>query len=450
VEQKKRVLLIAYYFPPCGMGGVQRAAKLAKYLPQFGWDVTVLTVKDIAYYQKDESLLEDVQSAEIKRTGSLDPLRLAYIFSGKSGTHNAVRSNNIGAKLFRFIERCLFVPDSKKLWIPFAFARAARIIKQQNIRAVISTAPPFSSHILTLFLARSFRLPWVADFREGWTNRDILPPPAFYRSINRILEKLVVKKADKVVGISQRIINFLQEIEPHKKEKFTLVYNGFDEDDFKPRILGAETGNFTITFLGTAAEWTDPSVFIPGICRAAERNPVFKEYLDLQIVGNILHSAFMEAINQSAIKDRTTITGYLPHRQAIKRLMKSNILLFPVTIYNTTGYITGKIYEYLASGIPVLAHTPAGEARNILSQFSDETFFDDGKNDEKTAEFILEKFAQWHSNLQTKKSSCVESEPYKRKDFEIFSRKNQAKTIAGLLDEIIPLSGIRPGAGDAD
>ena len=101
MEQMQRVLLIAYYFPPCGMGGVQRAAKLAKYLPQYGWEVTVLTVKDIAYYQKDESLLEDIKQADIRRTGSLDPLRLAYIFTGKSGKHAAVRNNTAGAKLYR-------------------------------------------------------------------------------------------------------------------------------------------------------------------------------------------------------------------------------------------------------------------------------------------------------------------------------------------------------------
>ena len=435
METKRRVLLIAYYFPPFGMGGVQRAAKLAKYLPCFGWDVTVLTVKDIVYYQRDESLLEDVRSADIQRTGSLDPLRLAYIVSRRKQKSGAGSHNSTRAKLFRFLERRLFIPDSKKLWIPFAYFRGLQIIKRQNIKAIFSTAPPFSSHLLAYLLSSSSRLPWTADFRDGWTNNDFLPKRRMlYRSLHGSLEKLVIKNADKVAGISRNIVNFLQELEPQEKKKFTVVYNGFDDEDFEP--IEDEFKKFRVTMLGTVTEWADPSVFIPAIRRAAESNPDLKKNIDIQIIGNILHAAFRNALNHSGIKDFFTVTGYLPHKEAVKRLVQSHLLLFPVTKYDSPGIITGKLYEYLASGVPILAHAPPGEARDILKNYGEDTFLDDGKNEDNTADFILKQFVLWQEQTEMKHAAAPKAEPYKNDKLQAFSRKNQAKTIAGMLNEI--------------
>ncbi|MGH7455513.1 MAG: hypothetical protein ACRENG_29435, partial [bacterium] len=131
-QQTKRVLLVAYYFPPLGMGGTQRVAKWVKYFLRLGWEVTVLTVKPIAYYAFDDSLLDELKGARIIRTGSLDPARLLYLFRRKK----ARRANGKGGStswLYWFL-----TPDAKILWLPIALWQAWREIRQQKIPLVVT------------------------------------------------------------------------------------------------------------------------------------------------------------------------------------------------------------------------------------------------------------------------------------------------------------------------
>ena len=125
-----KVLILSYYFPPLGLGGVQRISKLCKYLKYFNWEPYVVTVKDIYYYQKDESLLQDLENITCIRTPSLDPLRLYYLIN-KNKKENG-RKNSGSKNRFHFFEKYFFIPDSKKLWNPFAYKEAAKLIKKHR------------------------------------------------------------------------------------------------------------------------------------------------------------------------------------------------------------------------------------------------------------------------------------------------------------------------------
>jgi len=154
------------------MGGTQRMAKFVKYLPQFGWKPYVVTVKDIVYFAKDESLLADVRDADITRTGSLDPQRLLARFAfGKP--QSAVARKASGSKVWRTTNRLLqwvFVPDAKVLWLPFALYRAWKRLRSENIDCVLTSAPPHASQLLGFALKKMTKIPWVADFRDGWAH----------------------------------------------------------------------------------------------------------------------------------------------------------------------------------------------------------------------------------------------------------------------------------------
>ncbi|MCH8285360.1 glycosyltransferase [candidate division KSB1 bacterium] len=433
MNNEKHVLVIAYYFPPCGMGGVQRAVKLGKYLPLYGWKVSALTVKEIAYYQKDRSLLEEIPEVNIYRSGSFDPLRIIQIFKMKKGGENLVFNSGILRRIFRFFDRYIFIPDSKLLWIPFAYLKGLGIIKHHKIQAIISTAPPFSSHLLALLLAKTFRIPLVTDFRDSWTKNDFRPEMKFiYLLLNRMLENLVLKNSQKVTCISKNILNYINERLPALGKDHSLIYNGFDDEDFPPTEKSAS--KFTIIIYGTVTEWADPAVFLQILIRATEINSDFKDNLDIKIIGNILDDTFQKKVSGSSIHDKFSFQGYLNHKTAVKQLILGDLLLFSISKNKSPGMITGKIFEYLAAGIPILASVPSGEAYSILKQFGKNIFFMEEGNEDEVINFLLSEFTEWGKNKANNVQSVFSP---KTDSLAKFTRKNQAKAFAGILDELV-------------
>src|SRR5574341_72662 len=154
---KKKVLIIAYYFPPLGGAGVQRALKFAKYLPEFGWEPVVLTVKKISYPAWDETFLQEIPpGAKIWRSGSLDPQRLVYLFSRLSNLKPAKqKSGPTGqtSERLRFL-KWFFIPDSKIGWSPFALGKGLRLVRKEKIDLIFSTSPPTTSHMVGYWLSK--------------------------------------------------------------------------------------------------------------------------------------------------------------------------------------------------------------------------------------------------------------------------------------------------------
>jgi len=216
----KNVLMISYYFPPLGLGGVQRPAKLAKYLPQFGWKPTVLTVKTVTYYGYDPTLLDELQNVEIVRTGSLDPLR---VFQWRKNISSA--SPRIGEGLYWKFSNWVFVPDSKILWLPFAWATASRLMNQKQIRVLWTTAPPYSSHVLGLWLKLWKKSFWIADFRDDWPISSSQVPTSFHRHFHDWLLRQVLTHADQFTVVSQPILSRLHQKSQRPSMHFSLLWH---------------------------------------------------------------------------------------------------------------------------------------------------------------------------------------------------------------------------------
>jgi len=162
---KRRVLLIAYYFPPLGLSGVQRVTKFAKFLPDFGWDVSVLTVKPRSYFAYDESLLTDLDRDEITvhRTASLDPTR--FFGSRRIGMPPEGRR-----RLVSGISQTLFQPDNKIGWFPFAVREGKRLLHEHTHHVILASAPPYTAHLIGSKLSRETGLPLVLDYRDDWVD----------------------------------------------------------------------------------------------------------------------------------------------------------------------------------------------------------------------------------------------------------------------------------------
>jgi hypothetical protein len=199
----RRVLIVAYYFPPMGMSGVQRVAKFARYLPRSGWQPTVLTVEPAGYYAYDASLLDEIEQAGISmiRTPSIDPTKLFGRHKTVALPAEATRKRLAG------LSQLLFVPDNKVGWYPYAVRAGLRELKARPYDAVFASAPPYTALLIAERLSTAGRLPLVVDFRDDWLeNPRHSYPSVLHQALHRRMERRVIGRSKSVIAINKTII----------------------------------------------------------------------------------------------------------------------------------------------------------------------------------------------------------------------------------------------------
>ncbi|MDW8274577.1 MAG: glycosyltransferase, partial [Chitinophagales bacterium] len=231
----QKVLLLTYYWPPAGGVAVQRWLKFCKYLPEHGWIPHVITVKDGSYPYIDTSLEREVPpEVNLYRTHALEPFAIYNFFRGNEGKQlptaflDSSARKTFFQKVAEWVRANFFIPDARLGWIPFAQRAAASIIRSENIKVVITTGPPHSTHLAGLWLKKRFEIKWVADFRDPWTNiftNQYLPRSAYAQRKDERLESMVLSKADiiTVIGPSMK-----KEFEG-KAKKVEVIWNGYDD-----------------------------------------------------------------------------------------------------------------------------------------------------------------------------------------------------------------------------
>ncbi len=391
----RRVLFIAYYFPPLGMGGVQRSLKFVKYLPEFYWEPIVLTVTDVAYYAKDYTLLREIEERKIYRTNSFDPLRIfRKIIERRGSEHTSQREISFWHRMNRIFTPLFFLPDTKILWIPHAFKKAMEIIKKERIDLIFTTSPPHSVHLLGIMLKKTTNLPWVADFRDNWLTEEYekMPTP-IHKFLNKKMVLNVITKADRIITISNPIAEYFREISDKKKSSIVTIPNGYDMEDFK-NVKPICCDRFTITYCGTLNHTRTPERLFEGIYRAIARDSNIKAKICLRIVGTIFGIDINRMIDKYGLRDVIQIIGYVNHHKSIEYLVGSDMAVLLISSDSSRAVVTGKIYEYLASGRPILAIVPQGEAERLVIENSRGTVVHPDDTDSICSE-ILRYFNLW-------------------------------------------------------
>lgn len=373
----QKVLLVCYYFPPMGMGGAQRSTKFVKYLPRFNWEPIVITVKDVHYYAQDLSLLEEIKDRNIIRTESIDPLRLfARCQKLDSRSRETIRSSPRNWKmkwlnwLNHLISGWLLVPDSKILWLPYAVRKSISLIAGQKINIVYTTSPPHSAHIAGMVIKWITGIKWVADFRDDWTGGESQSSPtSVHTFINRVVEKFVLKLADRVIAMCDHLTNNLKRKGSCllTDKKFFTIMNGYDRDDFSGLENLPLYPQFTITHCGSVSRVSDPGPFLTAIKLLFQKYPDLRHQIRIQFLGTDIFGRLDKLLIDPGLKECVFPIQYLPHREAVKEIMRSHVLL--LTIIKKTGeeIITGKVFEYLASGKPILLISSEGAVARILT-----------------------------------------------------------------------------------
>ncbi len=429
--REKKVLIIAYYFPPLGMGGVQRATKFAKYLSSFGWKPFVLTVKDVEYLAKDPSLLEDLPpQVKVIRTESFDPLRISFVLKSffkkrKQKEKSVKRSTVEKSKLSSW----LFFPDSKIGWIPFALLSGLKIIRKERVDLIFTTSPPPSLHLVGYFLKLLTGKPWVADFRDPWIgfHYEDYPTPFHLWLKNRLIG-LITQNAKAIVSINEKITQRLVSLYPFIKNIKTIP-NGYDESDFNiPPFV--KTDSFIIAYLGTFSPDHNPGHFLLGLRSLLDEKKALKEKIKLKHIGLCMGIDLDGMIKKYDLSEVVERRGYLPHKEALAQLQDASVLLLTTSPSPEAEMIsTSKLFEYMPLKKPILAIVPPnGAASQIVSALNlgkvVSPFDPVGIKQE-----LFSFFSDWE-----KGSLSLNVDEGKIK---MFSRKFLTSRLASLFDEII-------------
>ncbi|MBU2445681.1 MAG: glycosyl transferase family 1, partial [Bacteroidetes bacterium] len=208
----KKVLIIAYHFPPAAGAATQRILKFLKYLPKFGWEGSVLTVENVDYPDLDHSLIDKIpEGTKVYRTKFWTPFGIYRRLTGRKPKEKIPVAfikddhKSLAERISVFLRLNLFLPDAKVGWIPYAVKKGVRLIRDEKIDAIISSGPPHTCHLIARNIKRKTKVKWIADFRDPWTDID------YYSGMKRTklaewcdsrMEKSVLKEADCVVSAS--------------------------------------------------------------------------------------------------------------------------------------------------------------------------------------------------------------------------------------------------------
>jgi glycosyltransferase involved in cell wall biosynthesis len=427
-SESKRVMVITYYWPPSGGSGVQRWLKFVKYLPQFGWQPYVFTPENPAFDLKDESLLKDIPAeAEVLHFPIWEPYGLFNKLSGggvKVNANSAPQADSWFKKISIWIRGNFFIPDPRVFWVRPSVKFLDDFLREKRIRHIITTGPPHSVHLIGLGLKkRNPSLKWTADFRDPWSEwgfLDTLKLSKLARIRHQQLEKKVLTTADKVTTITPFYVRHFQRL---GGRKVNLLTNGYDEEDFQDfKIERPE--RFVIRHVGIVNEKCNPIPFMEVIAALCQENADFKKAIQVDFVGQVNDRFSRYVKEHSILSEITTFTATIPHQEVVKLYGKSALLLLILTGYkDAEGYMPGKLFEYIATGLPVLGVGPAhGDAADLLNKSGAGTMIAEG-NHQQIKENLLHCFKAW-GNQDTKNSKVAND----------YSRKTMTSRLSELLD----------------
>lgn len=429
----KKALLLTYYWPPGSGPGVQRWLKFCKYLVELGWEIEVITVENGSYPSTDSSLLDDVpEDLRVFRTKTIEPFAVYNALRGKSGKQVEVGMSNLKGKpsLFKrvsnYVRANFFVPDARVGWNTYAFPAAIKRIKAFQPDLIITTGPPHSTHLMGARLKSMFSLPWVADFRDPWTtiyyNAYLNRTPRTQEK-DKSLEDQMLRTADGIVVASTG----MQEEFEERTQRITFIPNGFDPKDFEQTATEIPE-KMRIAYVGNLKSNQN----IDGLWLAlSSLSPEQRSSVELEITGNMAADV-KESIASYQLEDLIEVKAFVPHREAIERMLNAHVLLLPIPqSENNKSILTGKLFEYLATRRPILAIGPTGgNAADILRDVEKADMID-----YKDVQAITQRFHQLLNTFSEKQGQHWTSgnDAYLK-----YSRKETAKTLSEFMQELVP------------
>ena len=372
----KRVLIITYYWPPSGGGGVMRWLKMSKYFPELGWQPVIYTPENPDPSVIDHSLVAEVsENTETIRRPIWEPYNIYRWLTGKSKTEkfkagyiSEASQASFKDRISVFIRGNFLIPDPRIFWVNPSVKFLSGYLKEKPVDLIITTGPPHSMHLIGQRLRKMFDIPWLADFRDPWTSIDFfgklrLTPVA--RRIHHGMELKVLKSADFITTVSPNVAAGLEKLSGREVH---VVYNGYDPEDYEFES-GEPDPDFVISHFGSFNLDRNPAALWEALGEICNENSGFARKLKIQLIGQT-HEEIISQIINNGMRENLVVLPQQEHREGLKILNRSRIFLLPLNnAPNVLGILPGKMYEYLALGRPIFVIGPhGGDYEKIINE----------------------------------------------------------------------------------
>ncbi|HEX6851249.1 MAG TPA: glycosyltransferase [Candidatus Polarisedimenticolaceae bacterium] len=412
----KRVLVVAYRFPPQTGAGSLRISKFVRYLPEFGWTPEVVTVRNPLNQRRDDTLLAQLPR-DLKVHGATgwywrrleqralrwvrgpasppDPAALGRSDPPDVGGRSAVRRGL--ARAYGALRDLVEFPDAHVGWVPAAAWWSARACRSRSFDAIFCSTPPHSAQLAAYLAARASGVPLVVDLRDPWADLFHLTRRPVRRFAVRTLERLVFRLAGAVVLNTEAMAEMVRARHTGlPPDRFVAIPNGFDSSDFPARESAPrrDDGRKVVLHVGDVYHGLgDPSEVLRGLETVVARHPALRDRLILRFIGGgpILRTGpYGRLFQESPLRDRIEVLDHQPHAVCVKAMLDASVLFLVQNSPDTPTQVSSKLYEYLYARRPVLAVTTSAATRRVVEETACGVAIPPGRQDEVTR--VLESF----------------------------------------------------------
>lgn len=430
--EKKRVLIISYYWPPSGGVGVNRCLKFAKYLPDYNWEPVVYAPSNASYPYFDETNFRHIpKDITILKQPIKEPFEMFKKLSGrkKDDSANPVyvrdRKRSFIDEFAIWVRGNLFIPDARALWIKPSVKYLVNYLKENPVDAILTDGPPHTNTVIGCRVSQATGIPWLADFQDPWTQVDYYKMLKIGKRADKKhhrLEQDCFQTAKKITIASPTWAGDLESI---GAENVDPIFWGYDDDDFPEKFPVADD-TFSIVHAGQLGYDRRPDDMIEMLGKLKKENPEFGKLLRLKFAGTVDY-AIVEMIKAHGLEENYVPLGNMPRPDAIDLTLKAQMLLLPLNIAdNAKGRIPGKLFENLRASKPILVLGPLdSDVAKIVDEANAGTTCE--YNDtEKQKAFILDRFQKFLDNKNTIDLGSITQ----------YSVKNQVRIVSEYLNQI--------------
>jgi glycosyltransferase involved in cell wall biosynthesis len=432
-----RVLIVSFYFPPAGGGGVQRVLKLCRHLPELGIDVDVLAPDDPKWSAVDPGLAADIPPlTTVHRARYRGPSHAQTPAARRAAAHG-VGAIGVRAAL---LGRSVLLPDPEVAWLPDALRAGVRVVRERGIDVVLSTSPPNSTHVIATAIARRTGVPFVADFRDSW----LANPHRRYerrsvrakRAVEGRIARRALRRVAAISAVTPAIAEEARELAP-AGTPLRVVANGCDFDEFEG-LTYARGARMRIVHAGSFFGQRTPRPFLGALAALLKGRPELRGRVGAAFLGE-LRPADREWALGLGLGDALALEGFRPHAEALAAMRAADALLLLVPRAGGRGLsvVSGKVYEYLAAERPIVALVPPeGDAATLLRD-TGSAWIADPDDEDAIRAALGEAVAAWEGDALGERRLTPEWR-------ERLDRRTRARELAELLREVVTTPGAAP------
>lgn len=434
----KRLLIVAHHYPPDAAVGAIRPAKFAKYLPQFGWQPHILTLRESYYGTVDQRQAD----------GAVPVSRTRY-FRNPNHYYRAVKRMVVGDRagepasssqqaahgpppklgLVDWINALIVFPDEHAGWIPFALIKASRLVRDSNIDCVFTTGPPHSTHLVGAWLSSRHAIPWVADLRDPI---HLGQSPWQIKQAERA-ERALMETASRVLTTTRRLALVLEAAYPAQSHKVRTITNGFDPDDYSDTPF-PKNGKFVVSYLGSLYLNRDPEPLLRALSTHVGSGAISRAKVLVRFIGdcqNASGKSMSSLIRELGLDGLVQIEPWVSKREAFDTIQQSYVLL--LLAENQALMIPAKVFDYIGSGRRILALTEDGATADLLRDVPSAEVVHPANHAQLSAT-LLKLYNEYLTDVMLPSSGRALA-------VEKFSRLRLASTLADVISEVTDATG---------